>query len=281
MKKVFVLFLILGMAFVAVGCSSAIIATPKISAIEETRDSLVEEKEKVIGAEVKVTIPEGYHIRQVADLLERKGIVSKEEFLKAAKEGDFHYWFLEGVPQVEDEHFYRLEGFLFPDTYLFYEDTPAEEVIHKMLKRFDMVIARHKKDILENQNSLYDIIRMASVVEREAKAAEERPVIASVFYNRLDKGMKLESCATVQFLFEQQKTRLFYSDLAIDSPFNTYKNTGLPVGPIANPGLSAIKASIYPQNTDYLFFVAVGDTGNHKFARTYEEHKNNIERYRN
>ena len=121
---------------------------------------------------------------------------------------------------------------------------------------------------------------MASVVERESKLPEEMDRIAGVFYNRLNIGMKLQSCATVQYLFEQQKAIVTLEDLKIDSPYNTYIYDGLPVGAISNPGDNAIKASLYPEENAYLFFVAIGSTGQHKFATSFEEHEENIKNYR-
>jgi len=125
-----------------------------------------------------------------------------------------------------------------------------------------------------------EVVILASLVEREAKLEEERPKIAAVFLNRLDKGMRLESCATVQYILGEQKEKLSTKDLQNPSPYNTYLHTGLPPGPIANPGLASIKAVLYPADVDYLFFVARGD-GSHYFSRTFEEHQQAAKRYQN
>ena len=229
---------------------------------------------------IKVVIPEGFNVRQIAKRLEEKGIVEEKIFLAVAKEGNFDYWFLKDVPNYDDSNFYRLEGFLFPATYEFKPFSTPEEVLNTMLSRFEFSINPHREIIDNGSYSIFDIIRMASVVEREAVADNERTTIAGVFYNRLGVGMKLQSCATVQYLFEQQRAKVTLEDLKMDSQFNTYKVEGLPLGAISNPGESSIKASIYPKENDYLFFVAVGNTGQHKFAKTFEEHEDNIKNYR-
>jgi UPF0755 protein len=229
---------------------------------------------------VKVTIPEGFNIRQIAKRLSDSGVVNEDEFLETAKSGKFEYWFLKDVPNLEDENYYWLEGFLFPATYEFNTNSRAEDVINIMLKRFDIALDPYRNHILETGKNVFDIIRIASIVEREAKIDAERPRIAGVFNNRLEIGMKLQSCATVQYLFDRQKPVVTLEDLKIDSPFNTYKYEGLPQGAISNPGDSSIKASLFPEDNDYLYFVAIGNTGEHKFAKTYEEHKDNIIKYR-
>ncbi|MBS3995455.1 MAG: endolytic transglycosylase MltG [Alkaliphilus sp.] len=229
---------------------------------------------------VSVVIPEGFNIRQIAKRLEEKGIVEEKSFLAVAKEGNFDFWFLEDVPNYDDPNFYRLEGFLFPATYEFKPYSTAEEVVNTMLKRFEFSINPYREIIENSSRNVFDIIRLASIVEREAVVENERTTIAGVFYNRLEMGMMLQSCATVQYLFEQQRDIVTFEDLKIDSEFNTYKYKGLPLGAISNPGESSIKASIYPNENDYLFFVAVGNTGEHKFAKTFEAHEDNIRKYR-
>lgn len=229
---------------------------------------------------VSVVIPEGFNIRQIARRLEENRVVDKKSFLAAAKQGDFDFWFLKDVPNYDDPDFYRLEGFLFPATYEFQPYSTAEEVLNTMLTRFEFSINPHREVIENSSRSVFDVIRLASIVEREAVVENERTTIAGVFYNRLEMGMMLQSCATVQYLFEQQRDIVTFEDLKIDSEFNTYKYKGLPLGAISNPGESSIEASIYPNENDYLFFVAIGDTGQHKFSRTFDEHEDNIRKYR-
>jgi len=195
-------------------------------------------------------------------------LVSREEFLEAAAKGEFDYDFLTGVPHGEK----RLEGFLFPDTYQFEADATAEEIINVMLKRFGEVYnEEYRRRAQELGLSTLEVVTMASIVEKEAKLDEERAVIAGVFYNRLKKNWKLESCATVQYLLGEPKAELSYKDLEIDSPYNTYKYYGLPPGPIASPGKASLEAALYPEEVDYLFFRANPD-GSHTFSRTLAEH---------
>ncbi len=229
---------------------------------------------------VKVTIPEGFNVEQIAKRLSKNRVIRENDFLATVNNEKFDYWFLEDTPNIKDKDYYKLEGFLFPATYEFYTDSNPKEVINTMLKRFDLAISPYRDEINKSKYSVFDIIRMASVVERESKLQDEMPIIAGVFYNRLDTGMKLQSCATVQYLFEEQKPVITYEDLEIDSPYNTYQNTGLPIGAISNPGDNAIKASIYPQANNYLYFVAIGSTGQHKFAETFAQHEENIRKYR-
>ncbi len=204
-----------------------------------------------------VTIPEGLTSSQIADIFLKKGIIKdKEKFLKIVKEKN-------------------LEGYLFPDTYYVQEDYGEKRVIDMMVKRFEEKLP---KDFQERAKKLglseKDVIILASLVEKEAKYQEDRPKIASVFLNRLKKGMKLESCATIQYILGNPKPNLSYEDLKIKSPYNTYLHKGLPPGPICNPGEASIMAVLYPAKTDYLYFVA-GKDGRHLFAKTYKEHLKN------
>lgn len=234
--------------------------------MEEIEKILVEGKSNENTLEV--TIPEGYNLKQIAARLEDKGLCDEEDFLDETKNGKFDYSFMNDMP--EDEH--RLEGFLYPDTYQFFEDEEVHQIIDKMLARFDEVYKKVKKgadqDILSDYSQL-ELVTVASLVEREAKLDKERPDVASVVYNRLDKNMKLQFCSTVQYALGKVKTRLYNSDLKIQSPYNTYLYEGLPPGPIASPGQASLKAAMNPSDTDYLYFVvsSKGD-GSHNFAAT-------------
>lgn len=224
--------------------------------------------------EVEFTVPEGYTLKQIAHLLEAKGLVSQEEFWQAAAK-PYPYAFLDGVPRQPN----YLEGFLFPDTYRVPVGTPAEIIIRRMLDRFQEVyneVSRQRAPGLEL--STLEIVTLASLVEKEAKLDAERPLIAGVFLNRLRRGMRLESCATVEYLLPSPKPVLSYEDLEIDSPYNTYKVSGLPPGPIASPGKPSLLAALNPEPTDYLYFVARPD-GSHEFSRTLEEHNAAARRY--
>lgn len=221
---------------------------------------------------VNFTIPEGYEIRQIADLLSKENILNKKKFKELATSKKYvdeykkKYYFLENVD--------TLEGFLFPDTYTVSVKTPNIEdyIINMMLNNFDQKLTPDLVDKGKNLGmNIKEIVTMASIIEREAVLESERELISGVFQNRIRENMKLESCATVQYIIEERKPVLSYSDVKIDSPFNTYMYTGLPPSPIASPGLSSLKAAVNPKETNYKFFVAKGD-GSHIFSETYEEH---------
>lgn len=219
---------------------------------------------------VRFTIPEGFELRQIADRLEAQGLINKEEFYAAIDKAEFNYSFIKDIPDREA----KLEGYLFPDTYDVYKNATEQEIIDKMLGRFDKVFTDAYKLRAKELNMTIDqVITLASIIEREAKLDKDRKIISAVFHNRLDKKMKLESCATVQYLLKEQKPVLTYKDLEVNSPYNTYLYVGLPKGPIASPGAESIEAALYPDNVDFLFFFATKD-GSHIFSRTYQEHLN-------
>ena len=233
---------------------------------EEICDSLCEISHK---ATVKVVVPEGYELRLIAQACEKAGLCTAEEFIDAAENGEYNYDFLKDKNGVA----YKLEGFLFPATYEFEQGVSAHEIIDKMLYTFDSFYtdefsARAKELGMTD----YEVVTLASVVEREAASAEEHKKVAGVFYNRIDIGMKLESCATVQYVLKERKAVLSNADTKIDSPYNTYKYSGMPVGPIASPSLSAIEAVLYPESHGYYYFVAKADGTGHVFSKTLEEH---------
>jgi len=207
----------------------------------------------------KITIPEGYNSIQIAELLDKKEIVEKESFLKLVKYGE-RSW----------------EGYLFPDTYEVPKKYGPENMFKLMLSNFEQVAVDNKLINKAEQTgfTMDEIITLASIIEKEAKFAEEKKQISSVFHNRLKSGMKLQSCATIQYILGKPKEKLEESDLEIESPYNTYLYKGLPPGPICNPGIDSIIAALEPANEDYLFFV-LGDNGRHIFSKTYEEHLKN------
>ncbi|MCT4621517.1 MAG: endolytic transglycosylase MltG [Marinisporobacter sp.] len=217
---------------------------------------------------IKVTIPEGFELEQIAKRLEEKGLTTEKEFINIAENEDFDYAFLEDLPAGKN----RLEGFLFPDTYEIAKNDTPKEIIIKMLNRFDNIfVDEYYKRAEELNMTVNDIVTLASIIEREAKVDKERSIVSSVFYNRIEKRMPLQSCATVQYILGERKARLTLKDIAIDSPYNTYKQDGLPPKPIASPGKASIEAALYPNKTDYLYFV-VSKNGEHHFSKTYKEH---------
>ena len=223
----------------------------------------------VIDLSVRVTIPEGLTLSGMGRLFEQRGLFSQADFLAAAQTINLPYEHLAAVPPGV---YNRLEGYLFPDTYYFPVAVRPEQVIQAMAARFNQLVpVLYAASPLSARFTLHQVTTMASIVEKEAVLPAERPIIAGVFYNRLQRNMRLESCATIQFLLGTPRT-LLYADLEIVSPYNTYRNLGLPPGPIANSGLAAIKAALEPAATAYLFFVARRD-GSHIFSPTYAEHR--------
>lgn len=224
--------------------------------------------------ELEFTVPEGYTLKQIEALLQQKGLVQADEFRQAAAD-EYDFEFLTGLePGAE-----RLEGFLYPDTYRVTPETTPRQIIMMMLERFDQVYQEvyAENDISQKYNTR-EMVTLASIIEREARLDEERPLVASVFINRLNRGMRLESCATVEYLLPEIKPVLTLEDLKIDSPYNTYRVEGLPPGPIANPGKESLLAAFNPAQSDYLYFVAKPD-GSHHFSRTLSEHNQAASRY--
>ena len=222
------------------------------------------------GDEVKILVPEGEEVRQIIERVVSSGLATKSEFLEALGQ-DYDYKFLEGIPSSVK---YRLEGFLFPATYTFTKGASATEIVDAMLKKFDYEFKdEYYARCDELGISVYEAITLATVVEREAAGDEDRELVASVFWNRLRSTdlKRLQSDATVQYIFDERKPALSYADIAIDSPYNTYYYEGLPLGPIASPGLASIKAALYPPESNYYYF-QVGPQGNHVFSRTFDEH---------
>lgn len=216
---------------------------------------------------VVITIPEGYTVDQIAKLLEENQIGSAENFKRLAKTTKNP--FLSSEPS--SDVIYPLEGYLFPDTYHLYLEKPAEEeLISAMLDNFDIKTKDLRAD-LEPDMTLEEWVILASLVEREVRKQDEQEVVAGIFWKRLHINMALQSCASIQYILGEQKLELTIADTQIPSPYNTYLHAGLTPGPVSNPGLAALKASLHPKDTEELFFVARPD-GGHIFSRTYEEH---------
>lgn len=228
--------------------------------------------------EIKVTIPEGFNIAQIANRLEEQDIVTRAEFLAAVNEKEYDYDFLSDMDPNKKN---KLEGYLFPDTYFFEEGVSAEGVVIKMLNRFEEITNQYKAKLIDSEYSLDDIIIIASIIEQEAKLAEERPIISGVIHNRIEDAMKLQMCSTVQYALEKKKANLSYNDLKVESPYNTYKYSGLPIAPICSPGEDSIKAALYPDEHDYFFFVVKDpEVGSHAFSVTAAEHNASKAQYK-
>ena len=233
----------------------------------DIHDLLVSGKELL----VRVTIPEGWSASQIATRLESLGITDEGQFLDAVHSSAL----LEEYAIPADS----AEGYLFPDTYLFPRDYPAERIVDVLIDRFFQKIRTVLGDTkIPTPIDFHNIVVLASIIEREYRDPDEARMMASVFYNRLDLRMRLQSCATVAYVITEElgleyPEVLTYDDLEIESDYNTYWAHGLPPGPIANPGLTAIDAALFPAQSDYLFFVLKDtDAGKHVFSRSFDEH---------
>jgi UPF0755 protein len=203
---------------------------------------------------IKATIPEGFTAKQIAQLLVEKNFFSStDKFMQMVKERN-------------------LEGYLFPETYFILPGTKEEEIIKMMTCQFFKIFTLQMKMRMKKFNFNQDeVIILASLIEKEAKDEKERNLISAVFHNRLKKHWRLESCASVRYVLDKWDTPLIYKDLEVNSPYNTYRYYGLPVGSVCNPGLASLKAALYPAESDLMFFVAKGD-GTHRFSKYYKEH---------
>ena len=224
---------------------------------------------------VQFTVPEGFGVKEIANRLYSLDLVDKEEFLKAAT--DFApYDYMRKHKNV----FFASEGFLFPDTYTVENDVEIEEILSLMANTFDEKLnVAMRAQAAKMDLSIYDLITLASLVEREVRFPEDRPIVAQVLLKRLRLNMPLQTDATLQYLMDTPKEEVSIADTQIDSPYNTYQHVGLPPGPIANPGMASIEAVLHPAETDYLYFVADRSGHNH-YAYTYEEHLNLVNKYR-
>ncbi len=214
----------------------------------------------------KITVPEGWTDKQIGDALIAKGITTKDDFQKALAD-KYDYGFLQESPDGD------LQGFLFPDTYLLASHPTAKEAIMKMLDEFKIKVDPKIKAKLSGQSlSYYQVLTLASIVEREVQTSSDKNVVAGIFLNRLANDMPLDSDATIQYILGGNKRIFSDQDIAVDSPYNTYTNKGLPPGPIANPGLDSIEAVLNPTKTDYFYFFT-GKDGKTYFSKTAEEHE--------
>lgn len=222
-----------------------------------------------IQVTVELMFPEGITMAEIFDRLEENGVSTAEELYDAAANYVFNYSFLEWSELGDAQ---RMEGYLFPDTYQFYQDEQASSVINKFLQNFNTRITTDMLNQADNRGmELHDVITVASMIESEAANDEERANIASVIYNRLNAGMPLQIDATVMYALGEHKEYLTVEDTQVESPYNTYLHTGLPAGPISNPGLASINAALNPAETSYLYYALDTESGTHRFFTSYEE----------
>lgn len=216
--------------------------------------------EIIVGGKVneeKITIIEGWDLDDIANYLTKKGISTKEEFFKVT-----------GEPRNKDS----LEGYIFPDTYNITSKDTAETIIQKALLNFEIKITSELKSEIEKQGkTIEEIIIMASIIEKEVKSSEDKKNVSDVLWKRINANMPLQSCATVLYALGEKKSSVSTADTQIDSPYNTYRNRGLPIGPIANPGINSILAAIYPTKNNYWYYLSSPDGKTH-FSTTLDEH---------
>lgn len=219
---------------------------------------------------VKITIPEGFSVEEIGGKLEENGFCTKEEFVDAVNS-----YQLPDFIEEKDKTRYNLEGFLYPDTYYIKKGTSAEDIITIMLERFKSVMNEVKEDVnlALDDSKMYDVITIASMIEKEARVDEDRQLIASVIYNRLNEDMKLQLDATVLYSLGYHVETVLNRHLEIDSPYNTYKYKGLPEGPICNPGIESIKAALQPAESNYIYYILQND-GAHYFTDNYDDFLN-------
>ncbi|MBD0381758.1 endolytic transglycosylase MltG [Paenibacillus sedimenti] len=249
-----------------------------------TFDEMIEKlnKGETVKEEViRVTIPEGYTIEQIADKLGDQTPWKADVFLQLADaQSQFKSDAIGTLPDNKNIK-HRLEGYLFPETYEFKKGSTEQQFIERTIQELDKKLATLPSDWQDKLQArgltVHQMLTIASLIEREVVVDDERALVSGVINNRLTKNMPLQIDATVQYLFGKPKERLLEKDLQIQSPYNTYLNPGLPPGPIASPSLASIKAAVYPEETKYLFYVTKKDgTKGHLFAETFDEHKKNI-----
>lgn len=227
---------------------------------------------------VKLTIPEGWTAKQIAERIDNNGFSGKDFLVlvdNPSQQLKDTFPFLSEIPKGQS-----LEGYLFPDTYFFAKDATAEDIVSKMLKNFsDKISAAMLTEIKNQGKSLFEIVTMASIVEGEVKSESDRRIVAGLFWNRLAIGQAFGSDATLEYVLGGNKRQHSIAETRIDSPYNTYRFKGLPPGPVCNPGALAIDAALHPAKTEYNYFLSDPATGKTIFSKTFEEHVANKAKY--
>ncbi len=242
----------------------------------EPGESLHRILEKLIKGDVivrKITIPEGFTIDEIARLLEKSGVMSKEAFLEKAHSSEL-------AKELLGDSIPSLEGYLFPDSYSYTKGITPEELIRKMVTRFKEVYEPLSMKVGELDLTDHEIVTLASIIEKETGDASERPLVSAVFHNRLRLGMRLESDPTVKYGMGNFGGNLTRKDLSTETKYNTYMIFGLPPGPIANPGKDSLEAALNPAQVGYLYFVSKGND-THEFSSNYRDHQKAVAEYQN
>jgi len=225
-----------------------------------------------------MTIPEGRQLDEIAAVIAEKTKQPEKEVFKSLNDEKFIKSLMEKYPSILTTEVWAkdikhpLEGYLFPATYAFYKESPSlDEIVSTMLDKTQSVVEKYRQDIEREDMTVHQFLTMSSLIEEEATEKADRDKIASVFYNRIEEGMPLQTDPTVLYAQGKHKARVTYKDLEVDSPYNTYKNKGLTPGPISNAGTMSMEAALHPADTEYLYFLASSD-GTVYFSSTLEEH---------
>lgn len=232
-----------------------------------------------VEPEGHVSIPEGIHIESIAKRIEENTDYSEDEFLELVQDEAFIDELAASFPELltaaleaSDQTRYVLEGYLYPATYSVYEDTTLEDFITQMVTQMDRVMVQYYEEIAESEWTVHEILTLSSYIEREGVTDEDRQLIAGVFYNRLEDGMPLQTDPSVAYALGEHREFTTYSDLKVDSPYNTYLYSGIGAGPINSPSASAIEAAVNPEETDYMYFLADINTGEIYYSTNYQDH---------
>lgn len=246
---------------------------------------------EALSKERNIKIIEGWNIREISQYFERGGMFQSEELLELIGFPQVDYRINKEMPLPKNyadkfdflkdkPTYYGLEGYLFPDTYRIFKDATLDDIVLKMLDNFDKKLTPDlRAEIARQGKTIYEIVTMASLLEKEVRSEEDMKIVSGIFWDRIKNNQPLESCATLAYVLGVNKPQYNAEDTKVDSPYNTYQNRGLPPGPISNPGLKAIKAAIYPEYTDYNYFLSRPDTGETVFSETYEKHVKNKAEY--
>jgi len=239
---------------------------------------------------VKITILEGWNLKEIAQYLEEQGLCQKEEFFEIVGWPGVDYSKEKTLPQPQDfsnkfpflkdkPKNVSLEGYLFPDTYFVEKTATCQEIIEMFLKNFSKKLTPDlQEEIKRQKKTIFEIVTMASLLEKEVKTQEDKEIVAGILYKRQKAGMPLQVDATITYITGRKTTKITFEELQIDSPYNTYKYLGLPLGPISNPGMESILAAIYPKQSSYWYYLSTPD-GKTIFSKTLSEHNQNKAKY--
>jgi UPF0755 protein len=271
-ERLIKLFLFLGIFLALVFLISQLVISPKVNKRQES--SVTPPR-----PELTIKIIEGWNLKQISNYLESFGgtLALSSLEIEDLRVSDFkeEYSFLSEAPDKSS-----LEGYLFPDTYRIYASSSALEIAYKMLDNLDNKLTlQMRQDIISQKKDLHEIITMASIIEKEVTASTDMSIVSGIFWNRIRAGQALQSCATLAYILGENKPQYSYEETRTPSNYNTYLHQDLPPGPISNPGIMAITAAIYPKETNYNYFLSDPKTGDTIYAKTYDEHLQNKNKY--